>query len=117
MALRSTSRIWLAVRPLPETETACGLPGAVSVMVTVAERVPAAVGVKVTPIVQLALGFRVLGEEGQLFDTAKSPAPMATLEIVTGTLPLLLNVMFWLLLSTPITWSGKTRCESRTKSE
>ena len=40
--------------PVPERLTLCGLPVALSVRVTAAVRVPAAVGLKVTLIVQLA---------------------------------------------------------------
>ncbi len=43
-----------AATPVPVSATACGLPGASSVTVTVAVRVPDAVGAKVTEIVQLA---------------------------------------------------------------
>lgn len=45
--------------PLPERVTVCGLPVASSAIESVALRVPAAVGVKVTLIVQLALAARV----------------------------------------------------------
>src|SRR3989442_194433 len=40
--------------PVPASDTDCGLPGASSVMVTVAVRAPAAAGVKLMLIVQLA---------------------------------------------------------------
>ncbi len=42
------------VSPAPERATVCGLPLALSVIVTIADRAPAAVGVKVTMIVQFA---------------------------------------------------------------
>src|SRR3989442_4961810 len=41
------------VRPWPVSETLCGLPGALSLMVSEAVRVPAADGVEVTPMVQV----------------------------------------------------------------
>jgi hypothetical protein len=41
--------------PLPERAAVCGLPGALSVMVAAPVRVPVAVGVNVTLIVQFAL--------------------------------------------------------------
>jgi hypothetical protein len=40
--------------PVPERATVCGLPAALSVIVTIADRAPVAVGVKVTAIVQVA---------------------------------------------------------------
>jgi len=39
--------------PVPESATVCGLPGALSVMVSVPLMFPLAVGSKKTPIVQL----------------------------------------------------------------
>jgi hypothetical protein len=39
--------------PVPDKATFCGLPAALSVMLTAARRVPMAVGLKVTLIVQL----------------------------------------------------------------
>ena len=54
IVFRSISRPCAAVNPLPEREIVLGLPGALSTMVTVAVRVPAAVGVNVTPAEQLA---------------------------------------------------------------
>ena len=48
----------LATAPVPVRLTVCGLPGALSVIVTVPVRVPVAVGVKVTLMVQLALAAK-----------------------------------------------------------
>jgi len=45
--------------PVPDSETVCGLLVALSVMVSVPEALPAAVGVKETLSVQLALGATV----------------------------------------------------------
>src|SRR6266852_8238343 len=47
-----------AAAPVPLEVSMCGLPGALSVIVTVPVRVPVAVGVKVTLIVQLALAAK-----------------------------------------------------------
>jgi len=44
---------------VPESETVCGLPPALSAMETEAVRVPVAVGLKVTLIVQFALAAKV----------------------------------------------------------
>src|SRR5215203_3224281 len=52
--------------PVPMRATSRGLPAASSVIVTLAVRGPAAVGVKVTEIVQLALTASVLGPVGQV---------------------------------------------------
>src|SRR5436309_14698186 len=48
--------------PLPLKVTLCGLPAALSVIVTLALRVLPAVGVKVTMMVQVELGGTVVGE-------------------------------------------------------
>jgi len=56
--------------PTPVSGTDCGLPGALSLMVTVASRVPVVAGVKVALILQVLFGDR---EEGQLLVWAKSP--------------------------------------------
>jgi len=56
---------------IPERAIVWGLPGALSVMVTVAVRVPAAVGLKATLIVHSAPAATA---EPQLFDVEKSPA-------------------------------------------
>ena len=50
--------------PTPLSGTDCGLPGALSVMLTAAFRVPVPVGVKVTLILQILFGG---SDEGQLF--------------------------------------------------
>lgn len=73
------------VVPLPLSVTLCGLPGAVSVMVTDPERNPVAVGLNVTFTVQLAPGFKAV----QLLVCAKSPEA-AMLLTVSAALPLLL---------------------------
>ena len=65
-------------------------------MVTLALRVPFALGAKVTLIVQDAFTASVLDPVGQLFVWAKSPAfvPVsATLLMLSGTVPLLVSVI------------------------
>ena len=72
--------------PSPDTAAVCGLLLALSVTVSVALRVPAAVGVNVTSIEQLAPAARLAP---QLFVCAKSPllAPVkAMLEMLSGEL-------------------------------
>src|SRR6267378_8711119 len=56
--------------PVPVSDTVCGLPEVLSVMVSVPVRVPLAVGVKVTLTVQLVLAARLAP---QLLVCAKSP--------------------------------------------
>ena len=77
-----------AVVPVPESVTLCGLPAALSVTERDPVRVPVAVGVNVTLIVQLAAAAR--GEE-QLLVCAKSPL-VAMLVKVSAALPVLESV-------------------------
>ena len=98
--------------PVPASVTECGVPGALSLMLTEAVRAPAALGVKVTEIVQLFPGARVLGLSGQLLSWAKSPAcapasPM--LEISSGAAPEFVSVTFWAALVVPTSWLPKVR--------
>ena len=55
-----------AVIPLPLKLTVCGLPLALSVMLSVSVLVPSALGVKVNEILQLAPAARVAGLIGQV---------------------------------------------------
>ena len=63
---RSTTILGAATRPFPEIEVVRGLPGASSVIVTVAVLSPLAVGVNVTATVQVWFGSTVEGDVGQL---------------------------------------------------
>ena len=78
--------------PAPLSATVCGLPEALSLTASVAERAPRALGVKVTLIVQLAPAAT---PEPQLLVSAKSPllSPVsAMLDTLRGALPLLVTV-------------------------
>jgi hypothetical protein len=66
----SIPRPRLGAAPVPVSNTICGLFGALSVITRLPVRVPDAVGVKVTCIVQVAVGFNV---NGQVLVSAKSP--------------------------------------------
>lgn len=55
--------------PPPLRASVCGLPLALSATLTVAVRVPAAVGAKLTVIVHVALAASVTGASGQLLDS------------------------------------------------
>lgn len=81
--------------PVPVSETLCGDPGALSVMLTLAARFPVAVGVNVTLIVHFAPTARLEALAGQLLVWAKSPpfVPVrAMLEMVNGAVPLFVSV-------------------------
>ena len=80
------------VTPVPLTGTVCGLPAASSATATLALRLSAAVGVKVTRMVQKALAASVLG---QLLLSEKSPllVPLSPMPVmVRAALPLLIRV-------------------------
>jgi len=59
-------RVTAGAVPLPVSGTVCGLPVALSVTEMLAVRLPVAVGVKVTEMVQLAPAASVLGLSGQV---------------------------------------------------
>jgi hypothetical protein len=81
------------VTPVPLRETLCGLPVALSLILTLALRLPEAVGLNVTVMVQLAAAARLLG---QVLVWAKSlelvPA-RAILFMVSVAVPVLVRVM------------------------
>src|SRR4029077_12991912 len=68
--------------PVPLSRIDCGLPGALSVMVKLACRAPAAVGENTTLMVQVALGASTVGAE-QLGERRKSAgsAPIRLMEV------------------------------------
>jgi hypothetical protein len=81
--------------PVPLRATVCGPPGASSAMLTLAVRLPVALGVNVMEMVQLAPTASVLGASGQVFVCAKSPAfapPTPTELSVSGAVPELVTV-------------------------
>ena len=89
-------RVLVCATPFPERVIAVGLPGALSVTVSVAVRVPIAVGMKLTLTVQVlpdGPAGRVLGERGQLLLIGKSVVlPVGVMELmVTGDVPVLVN--------------------------
>jgi hypothetical protein len=95
---------------VPLSGKACGLPGASSVIVTVAERLPVALGVKVAEIVQVALAASSDGTSGQLFVCAKSAefVPPSRIELIaSGAVPLLRTVTVCAALVVPTTCDAK----------
>jgi hypothetical protein len=92
------------VVPVPLRGTDCGLPLALSVIDILALRLPLAVGLKVTLIVQFDPAARVLDPLGQVLVWAKSPllVPLKLiLLIVRAALPLLVKVTVWAALVVP----------------
>jgi len=98
-----------SLAPVPERLTACGLPLALSVMLSEAARLPAAEGVNSTAIVQLA---PALTELPQVLVWEKSPALVpvkARLVILTLVLPVLVRVTACDELVTSTGWLPKAR--------
>ncbi len=83
--------------PVPLNETLCGLPAASSVIVTEPMRVPVAVGVKLTLMVQLAPAAI---DVPQLLLCEKSP-PTTMEEMFSVALPVLLSVTLCAALAVP----------------
>src|SRR5713226_7348650 len=101
----------IPVTPVPLRDTVCGLLAALSVIVTLALRLPAAVGVKVTLMLQEALTPKLAG---QLLVWAKSPAfvPVTViLAMLSVTVPLLVSVTGCAELLVPTVWLPNVRLE------
>src|ERR1039457_756674 len=95
--------------PVPERVTVWGDPAALSVMVTDAPRLPAAVGVKVTEILQFPPAATLAP---QVLVCAKSPALVpvtARLLIRRVAVPVLLSVTDWAALVVPRFWLANVR--------
>ena len=91
--------------PMPLRLNECGLPWALSAMLTVAFREPAAVGLKRTEMEQLLPGASVAGAVGQALVTLKSAlsGPMTEmLLMVNGLLPELVSAIEEAALLVPI---------------
>jgi hypothetical protein len=86
-----------ALSPVPPKVIVCGLLAALSAMVTLPYRFPAAVGVNVTLIVQFAPAASVAGH---VFVWPKSPEAAIT-TISSGALPVLVKVTDWAVLVVP----------------
>src|ERR1039458_1388968 len=85
-------KLTVTVTPVPVRLTVCGLPTALSVIVTLAGRLPLAAFVKVTWMVQLA---PPASEFPHVFVWAKSPLLLPVIAILvrlTAVLPVLANV-------------------------
>lgn len=77
--------------PTPESDTVCGLLPALSVTVKVPVRVPSAVGVKTTSILQFCFAASVAPQGLVLVPCAKSP-DVAMLEMLSVEVPVLVTV-------------------------
>ncbi len=91
-----TAGAGVELRPVPVRGTVWGLPLALSEMLTLAVRVPLAVGVKVTLIVQLTLAATLPPDVGQVVPDASTKSPgfvpvMLMLVMVRVALPKLLS--------------------------
>src|SRR5207302_790932 len=100
------AKVTAGAMPVPASDTDCGLPGASSVMVTVAVRAPVAAGVKLMLIVQLALGATEPAPVGQVLPAAKAKSAACAPEMVmlvrfSGVPPLLVSVRFCAALVVP----------------
>ncbi len=85
--------VLMGAMPVPVSEAVCGLPGSESLTEIAATRVPAAVGLKLTLIVQLAPAAKLAP---QVVVLVKSPAfapVMEILLIVTVVMPTLVSVV------------------------
>ena len=90
-----------AVPPVPVSDTACGLFGALSVSVSVPVRVPVAVGVNFTLIVQLTPAATELP---QVPNPAKPKSPVKLALKVRVVLPEFVSVMNCAALLVPTAW-------------
>lgn len=88
--------------PVPVRAAVCGLSAILSEMLRLPVRVPPAVGLNVTKIVQLAPAFKVVP---QVLVWEKSP-PAEILEMVSDALPVLVSETVCAVLLTPTTSAG-----------
>jgi hypothetical protein len=106
-------KLTMGPKPVPVSETLCGLPLALSVTVSDALTVTGDEGVNVTLIVQPVPAARVVP---QLFVCEKLLTVVAILEMVSMPVPVLLRVTCWEELAVPTFWFPKLRlgCEKLT---
>jgi hypothetical protein len=94
----------IGAAPVPESDTEGAVPAALLFTVSVAVRVPRAVGENVTLIVQDAFTASVLVPLGQLLVSVKSAGfvPLnRILVILSGAVPVLVNVIVCAVLEVP----------------
>lgn len=96
--------------PVPASDTLCGLPVALSVIIKEPGRVPKVVGWKATVTTQLDPGFK---DAPQLFVWVKS-AVVCTFDRMMGSEPLFDNVTDFEELAVPTTVIGNERLDADT---
>jgi hypothetical protein len=104
--------------PVPERVTACGLFAALSLIESVAVRLPVAEGVNVTLIAQLLLGVTVAPVQVSVF-LAKSLAfvpPIVAVEMLRFAVPLLVTVSPWPALVVPTSSLVKLKLEPESET-
>lgn len=100
----------LPLPPVPVKGMVCGLPGALSVTLTCAVRVPVAEGVNFRLMVQLlpaATELPQVPRPAKAKSPALAPVIVKLLEIVSVALPVLARVTYWTALVVPTAWLGK----------
>jgi hypothetical protein len=90
--------------PVPVRLAVCGLPVALSVMVTEAVRAPEDAGVKVTSMVQLAPAAKVAPQVLVWANSVFAEPVIAMLSRVTAVLPEFVRVSVWAVLVEPMAW-------------
>lgn len=96
---------------IPVRLMVCGLPGALSIMISEAERVPLPVGVNVTLITQFAFAA---SDVAQVLVSEKSlllVPPVVMLVMLSGPLPLFVSVSVCAIDAVPIVWLVNARLE------
>ena len=102
----------VTVEPVPDNETVCGAPLALSVMVRVPVRAPPAVGVKVTEMAQLAAAATL---DPQVLVSAKSP--VATIDVMLNAAePLSVSVTVCAALVEPVFCAEKLRLAAESEA-
>jgi len=94
-------RLATEVVPVPDRETLCGLPVALSAMLMIAARSPAAVGLKVMLMVQLDPELRLDPQVSLRTKSAALPPATAMLVKLIDELPVLLKVTDCAVLAEP----------------
>ena len=102
-------RLTVGLEPVPVRVTICGPPAALSEMVTAAVRLPTAVGVKITLIVQLPCAASELPQV-EVSGKSATLAPVTVMLVkVRVALPLLVTVTVWAGALVPSNWLPKVR--------
>jgi len=93
--------------PVPVSATVCGLPAALSVIVTAADFAPVLVGAKVTLIVVVAFGATLMGSVAFVSLNCEASVPVIEMpEIVSCAVPLFVIVTGVEVLLVPTNWFG-----------